>query len=93
MEKGSPKTHRDDAQAKGVYDYCCASHKYPGMIGRLIVGQPIGPGSLLPGSLLFDRVRGGVDGRDWLEVPAAACAALPSAAEIMTRQVIPGRDT
>src|ERR1039457_548900 len=30
----------------GVYDYFCAPHEAAGMVGRLIVGQPIGPGSM-----------------------------------------------
>ena len=29
----------------GVYDYFCAPHEVGGMVGRLIVGQPDGPGS------------------------------------------------
>jgi plastocyanin len=72
--------------AEGVYDYFCAPHEHAGMVGRLIVGQPSGPGSLS-----FDWFKGGGEGRDWLDVPAAARAAFPSAAEIMTRQVVPGR--
>ena len=30
----------------GVYDYFCAPHEMAGMVGRIIVGQPSGPGTL-----------------------------------------------
>ncbi len=72
--------------AEGVYDYFCAPHEHAGMVGRLIVGKAVGPGSMP-----FDWFKGSVEGRDWLEVPPAARATFPSAAEIMTHRVIPGR--
>ncbi len=69
----------------GVYDYFCAPHEHAGMVGRLVVGQPTGPGSLP-----FDWFRGSAEGRGWLDVPAAARAAFPDVAAIMTRKVVPG---
>jgi plastocyanin len=53
--------------AEGVYDYFCAPHEVAGMVGRIIVGQPGGPGARPPGD----------------ELPPAARAALPSIDEIM----------
>jgi plastocyanin len=72
--------------AEGVYDYFCAPHEHAGMVGRLIVGKPSGPGSLP-----FDWFRTSAEGHDWLAVPAAARAAFPPVAEIMARRVVPGR--
>jgi plastocyanin len=31
--------------AEGVYDYFCAPHEVAGMVGRIIVGRPGGPGT------------------------------------------------
>ena len=69
----------------GVYDYFCVPHEAAGMVGRLIVGQPIGPGSLP-----FDWFKVHVEARDWLPVPPAARAAFPLVSEIMRRRVVPG---
>jgi hypothetical protein len=30
----------------GVYDYFCAPHEQAGMVGRLVVGAPTGPGGM-----------------------------------------------
>jgi plastocyanin len=68
----------------GVYDYFCAPHEAAGMVGRLIVGQPVGPGSQP-----FDWFNGRNEGRDWLPVPAAARAGFPSTDEIMRRGSVP----
>ncbi len=70
----------------GVYDYFCMPHEEAGMVGRLIVGQPIGPGSQP-----FDWFKGRTEGRDWLPVPAAARAVFPSIGDIMRRGTVPGR--
>ena len=70
----------------GVYDYFCMPHEEAGMVGRLIVGQPIGPGSQP-----FDWFKGLTEGRDWLPVPAAACAVFPPIDCIMLRGTVPGR--
>ena len=71
---------------RGVYDYFCMPHEEAGMVGRLIVGQPIGPGSQP-----FDWFKGRTEGRDWLPVPAAARAVFPSIGDIMRRGTVPGR--
>jgi plastocyanin len=62
----------------GVYDYFCAPHENAGMVGRLIVGQPIGPGSAP-----FDWFKGLAEGRDWMPVPAAARTVFPAIGEVM----------
>jgi plastocyanin len=67
---------------EGVYDYFCAPHEAAGMVGRLIVGEPTGPGALP-----FDYFK--AQGKHWTPVPPAAQKAFPSIAEIMQRKVIP----
>ena len=69
--------------ALGTYDYFCVPHEAAGMVGRLIVGHPGGPGSRP-----FDWFKTTAEGRKWLEVPAAARAAFPPAAEIVRRGVV-----
>lgn len=71
---------------EGVYDYFCAPHEHAGMVGRLIVGKPAGPGSLP-----FDWFKGSAEGRSWQEVPPEARAAFPSVEEIMARKRIPAK--
>jgi plastocyanin len=70
----------------GVYDYFCVPHEEAGMVGRLIVGQAIGPGSQP-----FDWFKGRTEGRGWLSVPAAARAVFPSTEEIMRRGSVPAK--
>jgi plastocyanin len=70
----------------GVYDYFCAPHEEAGMVGRLIVGQPIGPGSQP-----FDWFKGRTEARDWLPVSTAARATFPSIEEIMRRGSVPAK--
>lgn len=67
---------------EGVYDYYCAPHEQAGMVGRLIVGRPSGPGTLP-----FDYFT--AQGKHWLPVPSAAQKAFPSIDDIMSRRVIP----
>ena len=55
------------------------------MVGRLIVGVAIGPGSLP-----FDWFKGSTEGKDWLPVPATARAVFPPIADIMRRKTVPG---
>ena len=71
---------------EGVYDYFCSPHEQAGMVGRIIVGRPAGPGSLP-----FDSFKSSPEGRDWLGVPPAARGVFPSIAEIMRRRVVPAR--
>lgn len=72
---------------EGVYDYFCAPHEHAGMVGRLIVGTPTGPGSLP-----FDWFKGSAEGRDWLDVPPEARAVFPSVEEILARKRIPAKE-
>jgi hypothetical protein len=67
----------------GVYDYFCAPHEMAGMVGRIIVGQPVGPGTLP-----FDYFKGDPAARDWRPVPAAAQAAFPAIEAIMNERVV-----
>ena len=62
----------------GVYDYYCAPHEAAGMVGRIVVGNPSGPGAAP-----FDYWvgRAGTDG--WRRVPDAARAAFPSVEQIL----------
>jgi plastocyanin len=71
---------------KGVYDYFCSPHEQAGMVGRIIVGRPAGPGSLP-----FDSFKSSPEGRDWLEVPPVARGVFPSIAEIMRKGAVPAR--
>ena len=57
---------------EGVYDYFCAPHEAAGMVGRIVVGRPGGPGARPPGE----------------DVPLAARAAFPSVERIMAEGVV-----
>jgi plastocyanin len=67
----------------GVYDYFCAPHEMAGMVGRIIVGEPTGPGALP-----FDYFDGDPAAQDWQPVPAAAQAAFPPVATIMHERLV-----
>ncbi len=67
---------------EGVYDYFCAPHEEAGMVGRLIVGKPAGPGTLP-----FDYFK--ARGKPWKPVPPAAQKAFPSIDDIMRRRIVP----
>jgi len=60
----------------GVYDYFCAPHEEAGMVGRIIIGEPSGPGALP-----FDYFKS--QQPDWEDVPVEAQQAFPSIEEIM----------
>ena len=62
----------------GVYDYFCTPHEAAGMIGRLIVGKPAGPGALP-----FDYFTNDPQKRGWCSVPKPAQAAFPKVDEIL----------
>ena len=66
----------------GVYDYFCAPHEAAGMVGRIIVDQPSGPGALP-----FDYFEGDLAAKDWRSAPKAAQAAFLPIEAIMTECV------
>src|SRR4051794_20172949 len=61
---------------EGVYDYFCAPHEMAGMVGRIIVGRPGGPGAQAIDNMAYAH-------EGWRAVPPAAEAAFPSVARIM----------
>ena len=68
---------------EGVYDYFCAPHELAGMVGRIIVGRPTGPGSLP-----FDYFEGDPAAAGWQPVPPAARLVFPNLEEIMQKRLI-----
>jgi plastocyanin len=68
---------------EGVYDYFCLPHEADGMVGRIVVGKPGGPGTLP-----FDYFKGKPGTAGWLPVPVAARKAFPSVAKIMAQTVV-----
>jgi len=63
----------------GVYDYYCKPHEAAGMVGRIIVGKPLGPGAQP-----FDYWTGRAGTEGWHRVPQVARKAFPSIARILT---------
>ena len=59
---------------EGVYDYFCLPHEAAGMVGRIVVGRPGGPGALA-----FDYFVDRPATQAWLPVPEAARATFPAA--------------
>lgn len=68
----------------GAYDYFCTPHEMAGMVGRIIVGHPAGPGTEP-----FDYFRHLPNPPDWLPVPPAAQKAFPAISEIMQKRRVP----
>jgi plastocyanin len=68
---------------EGVYDYYCLPHEQAGMVGRIVVGQPSGPGSLP-----FDYFNGRPGTARWKPVPDAARKAFPAVERIMQSRVV-----
>jgi plastocyanin len=68
------------------YDYFCEPHEHAGMVGRLIVGKPTGPGGLG-----FDWFKGTDEGRNCIDVPPEARAAFPPLPDIMIRNIVPAK--
>lgn len=68
----------------GVYDYYCVPHEQAGMVGRIIVDEPTGPGALG-----FDERPDLAGAADWEPVPEMARKAFPAVADIMARKRIP----
>jgi plastocyanin len=69
----------------GVYDFFCMPHEAAGMVGRLVVGQPGGPGALP-----FDYFKGRPGAGDWLPVPAAAQRNFPAVERIVRERTVRG---
>jgi plastocyanin len=67
----------------GVYDYFCLPHEAGGMVGRIVVGRPAGPGTLA-----FDYFAGRPGAQDWLPVPHAARQSFPAVEAIVRQRVI-----
>ena len=68
---------------EGVYDYFCLPHEAAGMVGRIVVGRPGGPGALP-----FDYFAGRPATENWLPVPEAARTAFPSVASIVAARIV-----
>ncbi len=65
----------------GVYDYYCMPHEAAGMVGRIVVGEPGGPGALA-----FDYWVGRPGTETWRSVPEAARKAFPGVARIQAER-------
>ncbi len=75
----NPSDHFDvTLTVEGVYDYYCLPHEEAGMVGRIVVGKPVGPGALP-----FDYFKGTPGTGDWKPVPVAAQNAFPSVDAIL----------
>ena len=68
---------------EGVYDYYCLPHEQAGMVGRIVVGRPGGPGTLP-----FDYFKGRSGTSAWKPVPDAARKAFPSVETIMRTRIV-----
>ena len=68
---------------EGVYDYFCLPHELAGMVGRIVVGRPGGPGTQP-----FDYFVGRPGTGDWGHVPQAAQAVFPSVETIVALGVV-----
>lgn len=68
---------------EGVYDYFCLPHEAAGMVGRIVVGRPGGPGARP-----FDYFVGKPGTESWQPVPAAARKTFPSVEAIMKQRTV-----
>jgi hypothetical protein len=68
---------------EGVYDYFCAPHELAGMVGRIIVGQPNGPGTLP-----FDYFANDPAKASWSQIPPAAQDRFPSIEQILSQRSV-----
>jgi plastocyanin len=68
---------------EGVYDYFCMPHELAGMVGRIVVGKPGGPGTLP-----FDYFTGRPGTEGWRPVPEAARKVFPTVSAIMERGIV-----
>ena len=62
----------------GVYDYYCMPHEAVGMVGRIVVGEPLGPGAEP-----FDYWVGRPGTDSWHHVPDVARQTFPSVGQIL----------
>jgi plastocyanin len=77
-----PGNHFDvTLTAPGVYDYYCAPHEAAGMVGRIVVGKPLGPGAQP-----FDYWVGKSGTGGWRQVPAAPHQTFPTVARILAER-------
>jgi hypothetical protein len=80
----SPGSHFEvTLRVPGVYDYFCGPHEAAGMVGRIVVGRPDGPGTLP-----FDYFKGKPGTAEWKPVPPEARKAFPSVSAIMRDRVV-----
>lgn len=70
-------------EVPGVYDYYCIPHEAAGMVGRIVVGVPPGPGTPP-----FDDFAGRPGTESWRPVPEAARRTFPAVDEIVRRGVV-----
>jgi plastocyanin len=68
---------------EGVYDYFCLPHEAAGMVGRIVVGRPAGPGTRPA-----DYFTGQPGAQDWLPVPDAARRSFPAVDVIVRQRVV-----
>jgi plastocyanin len=68
---------------EGVYDYFCLPHEAAGMVGRIVVGRPGGPGARPA-----DYFTGQPGTQDWLPVPEAARRSFPAVDAIVRQRVV-----
>jgi plastocyanin len=68
---------------EGVYDYYCMPHEAAGMVGRIVVGTPSGPGTLP-----FDYFQGKPGTEGWKEVPMMAQKVFPSVEMILKQKIV-----
>ena len=68
---------------EGVYDYYCLPHEQAGMVGRIVVGRPSGPGALP-----FDYFKGRPGTSNWRPVPDAARETFPAVECIVQSRIV-----
>ncbi|MEQ9618383.1 MAG: plastocyanin/azurin family copper-binding protein [Deltaproteobacteria bacterium] len=75
---------------EGVYDYFCSPHEVAGMVGRIVVGNPTGPGSKPYDYFknLYDYFKASREPESWIPVPPAAQEAFPDIELIMKDKVV-----
>ena len=68
---------------EGVYDYYCLPHEEAGMVGRIVVGRPAGPGAWP-----FDYFKGRPGTTAWKSVPEAARRVFPAVDDVVRRRIV-----